>query len=159
MNIKVSLEWKSIDEIRDELRGINQSLAILARALDPTAVRFLFFEVLEDGQLKRLGGKHMFIQVGKARKFAIKPVDAAGNEAKIDGAPEWAVSNPDLAQIEIAEDGLSAMVTAMGAVGEKVLLQVKADGDMSENVRDIFGELELELIAGDAVEVQIAPAD
>jgi len=54
MNIKVSLEWKSIDEIRDQLASIASSLKVIADATDPTAKRILFFEVDENGNQKRL---------------------------------------------------------------------------------------------------------
>lgn len=155
MDIKVSIEWKSVDDIRDLMESMAASLKVIADSVDTTARRILFYEVDENQNYKRLGGK-MFQKVTESKKFAIKPVDAKGNLAQIDGAPLWAVSDAALATLVVAEDGLSCELTPVGPLGS-LLLQVKADADLGEGVKEIFGELQIDLVAGEAVAVEIAP--
>ena len=78
--------------------------------------------------------------------------DKAGNVAPVDGAPLWTVSDESLATIVAEADGLSASVTPTGKLG-LCTVQVSADADLSGEVKTILGNLELELIGGDAVSV------
>jgi hypothetical protein len=81
--------------------------------------------------------------------------DKFGNAAKIDGLPVWSVSAPELADVIVAEDGMSAEVAPKGVLGD-FILQVSADADLGEGVKSILGELPVELLAGDAIAIAIA---
>jgi hypothetical protein len=103
----------------------------------------------------------MFLKVSQKLPISLAIKDIKGNAAKIDGAPKWAVTNEALASLVVAEDGLSAELSPVGPVGS-FKVQVKADADLSANgedgsgVKEIVGELEIELVAGDAAVVELA---
>jgi hypothetical protein len=87
--------------------------------------------------------------------LTIEPVTAKGRPALLDGVPEWSSSNPAVASIEPAVDGLSAVVVARGA-GE-TQISVTADADLDEGeTREISGVLDVQVKAGEAVSVGIA---
>jgi len=82
------------------------------------------------------------------------PVDAKGNPAPVDGAPAWGSSDPTVATVTPAADGLSAMVAAVGPLG-KTQISVNADADLGEGFESIAGTLEIEVVAGKAVSLSI----
>lgn len=74
-----------------------------------------------------------------------------GNPAKIDGTPEWSVSDPAILTVaSVSEDGLSAVVAAVGPVGT-AQVSIKADADMGPGVREVIGTADVEVVAGEAV--------
>lgn len=160
MKVDVNLEIESLNQIRDELKGLREELGnlvsqvkeIVVALTPPEAAKIAFF-VEEGGQLKPIGGS-MFQKVTEAKKFAIKITDKFGNDAKIDGLPAWA-ADESLADLVVAEDGLSAVVTPKGPVGS-FKLQVKADADLGEGVKELLGELAIDLVAGDAEVIAIS---
>lgn len=146
--IDINIKFPVADEIRDELKRIGDVLEKLVVVLTPpTAARIVFF--VEEGGTMRRAGPNMFQKVNEAKKFAIKITDKFGNDAKVDGAPAWAVTDEALATIVVAEDGMSAVVTPVGPVGS-LKVQVSADADLGEGVKPLLGELDLDLVAGDA---------
>lgn len=52
-----------------------------------------------------------------------------GSAGSVEGAPEWALSDPTLATLVVNPDGMGGEVQHNGAVGE-VTLTVRADGDL-----------------------------
>lgn len=159
MSIEIKIkksQWKVIEQISQELATHNKLLKRIADTLDPRFERFLFYTVDENEKQTPIKGGTMFIKATESKKFAIRPVDAKQNTAKVDGAPVWAVTDPSLFDVVVAEDGLSADVTPKGPLGA-CELQVKGDADLGEGVTDVFGKLDLEVIAGDAVAIEIAP--
>ena len=80
---------------------------------------------------------------------------AAGNPAKVDGAPQWSVSDEALLELQVAEDGMSATVTAKGPLGIGQVL-LKADADLGEGVKEITGLLDVEVIASEATVAIVA---
>ena len=86
--------------------------------------------------------------------LTVAPVTKAGNPAKIDGAPKWAVSNPNLLTLEVSEDGLSCKAVSTGTLGD-VQINVVADADMGEGVVEITGVLEVSVKAGAAASVAV----
>ena len=91
----------------------------------------------------------MFLKVTQSLPVSLSITDKKGNPAKVDGAPVWAVTDESLASLSVAEDGMSATVTPIGPIGS-FSVQVKADADLGEGVKEIIGELAVELSAGDA---------
>lgn len=100
-----------------------------------------------------IGVSKMILKSLKSRTAAIVPVDAAGNVAPVENIV-WASSDEAIVSVVPSEDGLSAVFTAVGPVGN-AQLTVTADADMGEGVTNITGTLDVQVIAGDAVAFQI----
>lgn len=88
-------------------------------------------------------------------ELSIAPVTKAGNPASVDGVPLWTVSNLEVFDLVVSEDGLSAKVTATGKLGA-CQVNVSVDADMGEGVTTISGVLDLEVKAGPAVALGIS---
>jgi hypothetical protein len=86
---------------------------------------------------------------------SIEIKDKFNNAAKVDGLPQWAVTSPELCALKVSADGMSAMLKPVGVVGS-FKVQVKADADLGEGVKEIMGELDIELLAGEAVVVGLS---
>lgn len=97
----------------------------------------------------------MFLKVSQVLPLAIAIQDKFGNVAKVDGAPAWELTDATLGTLEVAEGGLSAVLKPAGPVGI-CKVQVKADADLGEGVKELLGELEIEFLAGDAAAIAIA---
>jgi hypothetical protein len=103
------------------------------------------------------GGTKMAITITATQKFTAGPVsavDAHGNPAQIDGAPAWSVSDTALLAVNVAADGLSADIQAVGALGHAQVV-VSADADLGEGIETISGILEVEIVAGRAVSLTV----
>lgn len=77
----------------------------------------------------------------------------AGNVARLDSAdhkPVWAASNPDVVDLVVADDGLSATVVSKGLGETQVSVTADADLDAGET-RDIVGVLDVQVVAAEAV--------
>jgi len=81
---------------------------------------------------------------------------AGGNPANVDGAPSWSVSNSDVLDLTVSENGMSATISAKGPVGTSQLI-VKADADLGAGLKEITGVLDIEVVAGEAAIVVITP--
>lgn len=75
-----------------------------------------------------------------------------GNPAPVDGVPVWTVSNPDIIDLQVASDGMTAEAITKGPLGA-CQITVTADADMGEDVRSITGSLDMEVRASEAVSV------
>lgn len=103
----------------------------------------------------------MFLKDSQNLPLNVAFKDQKGNAAPVDGVPAWAVSDASLAVVEAADDGMSALIKPVGPLGA-FKVQVSADADLGEGVSSIIGELDVEIVGGDAVSVQIsagAPVD
>lgn len=83
-------------------------------------------------------------------ELAIAYEDASGNPATVDGAPTWSVSDENLGTLEVDEDGLGATLITVGSVGS-FQVNVTADADLGEGVRQLVTTLEVEVVGGEAV--------
>lgn len=88
--------------------------------------------------------------------LSISIQDAKGNPAPVDGIPEWSVSDASLGALTVAPDGMSAEFAPAGPLGS-CSIGVSCDADLGEGVRPILGSLDLQIVGGDAVVVQIIP--
>lgn len=86
--------------------------------------------------------------------LAIQPIDAHGHVARIDGIPEWSLSDASLGVLDVAADGLAAVFTSGDALG-LVQVNVSADADLGGGVRPISGTLDIQIEAGEAVSLGI----
>ena len=128
------------------LADINKKVSIL------TAVRIEFYTTI-DGQLTKVD--KMVTKVSQHQPLSIVAKDVFGNIATVDGAPAWSLSDPSLAILDIAADGMSAVLKPIGPVGS-LIVQATADADMGAGVVPILASLPVDLIAGTAVSVEMA---
>ncbi len=86
--------------------------------------------------------------------LSIQPLTAAGNPAKVDGAPVWEASDPSILSLAVADDGLSADIATDGPLGT-CQIKVTADADLGQGVRSITGVLDVEVIAAEAASLSV----
>lgn len=98
--------------------------------------------------------KMLLLPDSKEVDVAIKPLDKKNHPAQVDGVPVWASSDPAIASVTPAADGLSAVVKATDNLGS-VQISVTADADLGEGVAPITGILDLEVIGGAAATMTI----
>lgn len=91
------------------------------------------------------------------QKFSVSivPVDGAGNPAPVENVV-WSSSDPTILAVEAAADGLSAVATAVGPLGD-AQLNVVADAQIGEGVTEISGTLAVKVTASQAVAVNLVP--
>lgn len=86
--------------------------------------------------------------------FVKKFKDKFGNDAKVDGAPQWSLSDEELGKIESAADGMSCVLTPSGKAGGGVV-NMLADADLGEGVKPLIGSYAFIVEAGSAVAVEL----
>jgi hypothetical protein len=114
------------------------------------------FFTLKNGQKTKV--ENMFLKVSEALPLSIEVKDIFGNMAKVDGAPAWALTDSALGTLEVAEGGMSAVLKPAGLVGA-LKVQVSVDADLGEGVKTILGELEVQLLSGEAVSVVVSAGE
>lgn len=70
--------------------------------------------------------------------------DNLGRPVEIDGTPSWQVNDETIATIEVAEDGRSAIVRSVGAVG-RTFVTVTADAELGEGTREVSASFDVEV--------------
>lgn len=88
--------------------------------------------------------------------LSITPVDDKGNPAHVDGAPQWNNSNEAVVSLQIAEDGMSAVASAVGPLGA-AQITVTADADLGEGNIPIIGTLDINILPGQATSIAVNP--
>lgn len=129
------------------------ALARIETAVTPSVAASIRFFTELDGKLIEVNSMQM--KVTQKIPLSIKPVDKFGNDAKLDGVPAWALSDPSKGSLAVAADGLSGEFVPAGAVGS-LEIQVSGDADLGEGVVPIMGSLPVDLLPGDAVAIQVA---
>jgi hypothetical protein len=86
--------------------------------------------------------------------LSIQPVTAAGNPARVDGAPSWEASDQSILALAVADDGMSADIVTVGPLGS-CQVKVTADADLGSGVRSITGVLDVEVIAAEAASMSV----
>jgi hypothetical protein len=153
------LVWKRIEKIDSDVQRliglveeVNKRLDRIELAIVPPQAAKILFQVTLGGN--KLEVSSMMMKVNQSLPISIKPVDQFGNAAAVDGIPAWSLSDPAMGSIAVAQDGMSAQFTPAGQVGS-VVVQVSADADLGAGIVSIMGSLQVDLLAGDAVAVQI----
>jgi hypothetical protein len=114
------------------------------------------FFINKNGQ--KIEVTQMFLKVSDQLPVSIAIKDKFGNNASVEGAPAWALTDSSLGNLAVADGGMSAVFTPAGQVGT-LKVQVSADADLGEGVKTILGELEIELLAGEAVSVEVSAGE
>ncbi len=100
-------------------------------------------------------GKMSNLKVNKPASASVKFLDDSGNDAVVDGKPEWSVTDTTLADLVVSDDGMSCAINPKGLLGS-FQLQCSADADMGEGVKAIVGVADITWIAAEATVVQIS---
>lgn len=154
---KVERVLAKIENIPDTI----EKILVLAKEIlainNPVVVASVVeFYVTIDGIKRKVTS--MFLAADKKLPLSLEIKDAAGNPAKIDGKPQFALSDESAGSLEVAEDGLSALFTPSGkAIAFKI--QAKVDADLGEGVKEVVGELDVEVLSGEAVFVGIVAGE
>jgi len=80
-------------------------------------------------------------------------LDSSGNPAAVDGIPVWSSSDDTIATVTASADGMSADVVSAG-IGQ-AQISVTADADLGSGTQQLIGLLDLQVVGGMAVMVQI----
>lgn len=116
-----------------------------------TAKEILFFTITRRGHYRRIF--NMVLKNSQKLPLSIEIVDAKGNAARVDGAPTWSLTDNALGALDVTGDGMGAVFTPAGVGSLKI--QVHADADLGEGITDLLGELDIEIIGGQAVSIAI----
>jgi uncharacterized protein YjdB len=95
----------------------------------------------------------MDIKIGQTKGVKIASTPA---NVKFDGIPEWTSSDEAVATVAAAPDGLTARITGVGPGTAQIRARVDADLDADE-VRELFGDLEVVVKADEAETITIEP--
>ncbi|MFM7013145.1 MAG: hypothetical protein ACKO0Z_28075 [Betaproteobacteria bacterium] len=99
------------------------------------------------------------VQAGSGSKvISVVAKDAYGNVAKLDGALQWENTNPEVAAMTVAEDGMSAVIDFSDLAGT-TQINFKGDADMGEGVIEVTGLVDFEVLPGNATVLEAAVTD
>lgn len=146
-----------IEALSASVADLSAALARIEAAVTPTLAARIVFTTEVDGQIKN-EVTQMQLKVSKVLKVSFAAQDSKGNAAAVDGKPAWALTDANLGSLAVADDGMSAVFSASGPVGS-LKIQASADADLGEGVTTIQGELQIDLIAGDAVTVALTAGE
>jgi hypothetical protein len=134
-----------------QLTVIKFRLAKIESLLQPPEASAMEIYAEVDGQEH----KGDFVQADKVLKLFIrKLVDKFGNPAKVDGSPQWSLNDDSLGSLEVAGDGMSAVLKFSGKVGT-LEVTATADADLGEGVKPLIAKLLKEIEAGEAVSMEL----
>lgn len=97
----------------------------------------------------------LILTVDQKVPVSVSFADRNGNPAQVQGAPVWAVSDANVLSVTASEDGMSAVVDTVGALGT-AQVSVSADADLGDGVKTLVGTLDIEVHAGEAVVANVA---
>lgn len=87
----------------------------------------------------------------------IRIVDRRGFPAELDGVPTWEVSDPDVVDLQVAEDGTRALVLAKA--NGKCQITVRGDARKGPDTFEIFSSGEVEVVGGEAFSLNVQFGD
>lgn len=137
-----------VEEIGQRLSKIEAAVIPPAEA---EAVRLKFY-LSNGGQLQEI--MKMQLQAGKKASLLVKAFDQFDNETVIE-SPRWDLTDQAMAVVEPSADGMSAVLTSKGPIGP-FQVQFAADAKIGEGETPIAGSLDIEVLPGEAVRVEIS---
>lgn len=101
-------------------------------------------------------GENLVMNLPDNMKFqvTVQALDAKGNPAQLDGEPVWTAATPET--VDVVTDETGTWVVAKGPLGP-YHVDVAVDADLGEGVKQLFGFVEGEVIASEAVVVNVVP--
>lgn len=148
--VKGLTKW---EEILTRLTTIEAIVRQIAANTSPPIAARVVFAVTIDG-VTREDVSAMQFKVTQQFPITLTFQDAAGNPAQIQGVPEWTNNNTNVLSMEVAADGMSAVVSAVGPAGSGQI-SVKADSNLGEGITEITGVLDVEALPGDATVITL----
>jgi hypothetical protein len=171
----MSQESQLLRQILNELKLINKTLkaesgagslqeavVVLTQIQQQVAPVKLYAELIEilsltkDGEYKKVD--KMFLKASDKLPLKLAVKDKYGNKAELDGKPQWALTNESVGSLVVSDDGMSAEFSPNG-VSSAFKVQVSADADLGEGVKSLLAELELEVLAGEAVSLELSAGE
>lgn len=140
--------------LTESTNAVTETLDKIAAEVVPdiTAAGIEFY-INNDGKLEKV--EDMNMKAEQTLNLAIQIKDAKGNPALVDGAPVWSVTDQSLGAVVAADDGMSAVFTPAGPLGT-CQVHVSADADLGEGVKELIGDLDVNIVAGDAVSIELS---
>lgn len=97
------------------------------------------------------------LPVGMQVHVQVSYVDAKGNPATVDGDTEWSSSDQGITTVTVdPSDSTKATIVSVDLGQSQITC--RADSDLTEGTDEIMGTLDVEVVAGKAVSVQITPS-
>lgn len=150
--IEFKLDWLSGFDVKT-LTRIEAKIDRLAPSPKPDTLTIAFGPV--SSKVAPKGEPTMQVLTDEQKCTAtLIPKTAAGNPAKVDGVPAWSVSDPTILGMVVADDGMSAVLTALGPLGSSQV-SVIADADLGDGVRQITTVDEVQVVAAEATTLGI----
>jgi hypothetical protein len=120
--------------------------------------RLVFRRIRIINEELKLKGDLSVITITNAQMFALQAqgVDRKGKPAKIDGSIIFTSSDESLLTVTPGDDGVSAVITAVGDLGVAQIV-AKGDADLSGGTVEVMGILDVEIVASQAVNIVISP--
>lgn len=137
-------------DLDTQLNVLGDTLTLKVRCREQPKIKFN----AQFSSITCYGVETMAIKAGNAVKLSIQPVDSFGNKASVDGAPVWNLADDGLGTLAVAANGLDAVFTSSGKVGS-ALVEVAADVDLSDGVRNLGGSVSIDIEAGEAVDLGV----
>lgn len=134
--------WKELKEIKLKFNSL-------------TSVKSVELYFLTNGKWENSAMAKAVIKAGESKKAKMVARDSFGNEAAFEGAPKWSSMDDSKLELVPSEDGKECEVKSKGLMGE-VKLQCLVDADLGEGVKEVIGEGDVEITAGDAVSVEVS---
>lgn len=101
------------------------------------------------------GTTKMILTVEQKVGLNVSILTAAGNPATIDGDVIWESSNNDVARVEVDPEN-SQIATVFSGIPGVAQISARCDADLDEDeVREIFGNLDVTVIGAEATVIQI----
>jgi uncharacterized coiled-coil protein SlyX len=145
-----------LNELKGAVLTLQSTLDKLVVSLSPREAASITFICTLEGQTYI--GDNMIVKAGQFFTATLKAVDKFGNAAVLDAEnpPVFASSNPEIATVTPAADGMSAVITSVGVMGT-AQISVTADAMVGPDEKLIVGTLDLQVLPGDAVMVTLEP--
>ena len=124
-------------------------LVLKVKAVREPSIRFN----IEFNDIKVFGALAMAIKAGNQVKISIDPRDAFGNKARVENTV-WQLNDPSLGALQPSSDGVSVVFSSIGKVGQAVV-EVAADADLSDGIRNIAGSVAIDIEPGEAVDLGV----
>lgn len=146
-----------IVSLKAQLQVAAETLESINATVNPDQVIKISFYTMIDNQLTKV--EDMQLHLGKQRTLSLSIKDAGGNDAQVqEGSIVWSVTDGALAVVTPAADGMSAVVVPVGPLGS-LQVEVSADADLGEGVKTVSGFIEVDILAGEAVSLNIAAGE
>lgn len=137
--------------------GLDVKLEVLGDALTLKVKRHEQPKILFNAHFSSItcyGVESMSIKAGQSVQVSIDPRDQFKNVAKLDGTPVWNLVGEGLGSLQVAQDGLAVVFISSGLVGSATV-EVAADVDLSDGVRNLGGSVVIDIEAGEAVDLGV----